>query len=211
MQALVQQVPDEGKARDFVLESLDCVEFHTLSRKLLDQLQTAHGPVMAIVPPWINLDKLPAYNQDPGGANGQYEEGCFPQDRLAGLIQEYFKATPGGVGVCESWGWDRRCTQWPDIKDPWFPPRLACFGDDEVYHFVLPGHTFDQIQEGVIARAYWQTGTLSVCRQVPEADIPDESFFDEIVRNVKHVFVPAFDGGGYLIWTPDIEGRCRAQ
>jgi hypothetical protein len=30
---------------------------------------------------------------------------------------------------------------------------------------------------------------------------------DEIVENTQHVFVPAFDGSGYLIWSPTAEKK----
>jgi hypothetical protein len=31
-------------------------------------------------------------------------------------------------------------------------------------------------------------------------DIPSEEFLDEIVEESRHLFVPASDGAGYLIW-----------
>jgi hypothetical protein len=58
------------------------------------------------------------------------------------------------------------------------------------------------IEAAVATRHQWQTNVCSACISVPEGDIPDEAFLDEIVQNTEHIFMPAFDGSGYIIWSP---------
>jgi hypothetical protein len=80
---------------------------------------------------------------------------------------------------------------------------VACYGDNEVYHIVTPAITDpDLVEAAVVASHHWQTGVCSACAAVPDGDIPDEAFLDGIVDNTRHIFIPAFDGSGYLIWDP---------
>ena len=52
------------------------------------------------------------------------------------------------------------------------------------------------------AEHHWMTGVCSSCTEIPRGDISSETFFDTIVANTTHIFTPALDGDGYLVWCP---------
>jgi hypothetical protein len=124
-----------------------------------------------------------------------------PVAHLVAFVQDYLRSNESSIVVCENWAWERKHI----ALQPWPPPRLSCYGDHEVFHIVTPEMSDpEQVEAAVVDRHYWQTGVCSACAHVPEGDIPDEAFLDEIVRNTKHIFIPAFDMGGYLIWSPTV-------
>ncbi len=190
--------PDDKKGIEFFSNSLSvCAHDHILSKKLLNRFATMDGTIMAISPPWLDLDQLEAYGRGSQGPTGDvYEVGYYPQDLLVTFVHGYLQANKNRVVVCENWCWQRKHI----ALQPWPPPRLACYGEDEVFHLLTPDVTDpEQIEAGVINRHHWQTGICTSCVQVPEGDIPNETFLDEIVQNTLHIFIPAFDGDGYLI------------
>ncbi|MCC7084421.1 MAG: hypothetical protein IT427_05385 [Pirellulales bacterium] len=81
--------------------------------------------------------------------------------------------------------------------------RFAYYGDNEVYHIVtLDVSDPEKIEAAVAASHHWQTGICTSCNKVPDEDIPNEGWFDEVVRKTEHIFIPTFEGSGYLIWSP---------
>jgi hypothetical protein len=196
--------PDDAKARSLILESLGvCAYDHLLSRKILERATAATGPMTAIFGSGIDLDLLSSYDccwPVPDDSEFQYDGATLEHttERLVRFIAEYLTSTADAVVVCENWLAQRATIA--DIGSP--PPRIACFGDGEVYHLLTPDITdLDAIEDTIVARGRYQTGICSTSRSVPEGDIPDEGFLDEVVRNARHIFVPAFDGSGYLIWS----------
>jgi len=114
-------------------------------------------------------------------------------------------STKNAIVICENWAAECRHTaNWV-----WPPPRIACLGDNEVYHVVTPEITDpEMIESAIVARNHWQTGICSSCKNFPETNNVDENLLDELVTYINHIFVPAFDGSGYLIWTSN---RKRGQ
>src|SRR5207302_1919864 len=131
------------------------------------------------------------------GPPGEYLSGERPTERLVAFIAEYLQTAKNAAVVCENWGTNRKIF----VNWPWGePPPVSCFGENEIYHIVTPDVSDpEEIENAIVPRHQWQTGVCSRCKQVPKGDIPDVAFLDEIVENTKHVFVPAFDGSGYLI------------
>jgi hypothetical protein len=196
---LIELGATDKRALKFMSDSLSlCAHDHILSRKLLNRFSAMNGSMIAIIPPWLDLHQLETYHRGPQGLSGDtYEDGYFPQDLLVAFIRDYLRENGNRVVVCENWAWRREHI----ALQPWPPPRLACYGDNEVFHLLTPDiKDPDQIESAVISRHHWQTGICTECARVPEADIPDEAFLDEIVQNTSHIFIPAFDGTGYLIW-----------
>lgn len=191
--------PDNENARSFILESLDvCASQHLLSRKLLSRLSSATGPLYAITGEQVDADVLKSYDFTSAPPDGE-NTGKRPVEILVSIMADYLRATQDAVVICENWAACR-----DDIaKWPWPPPRVVCYGDNEVYHVLTPEITDPELIEAAIATShYWQTGVCSACAHVPDGDIPDESYLDEIVRNTRHLFVPAFDNSGFLLWSP---------
>lgn len=199
---LIQIDKSYTTALEFILESLSiCAQQHSLSKELLDQFCTATGPITAVVPPWINVEHERDFAHGSNGPpeSGSYEEGWSPRGQLMNFVQRYLQQNVNHVVICENFGWTRKHTQ----LQPWSPSRMIFLGEDEVFHVLTSGVSDpEQIEATIVARHHWQTGVCSACAQMPEEEILDISFFEEIVNNTSHLFVPAFDGSGYLIWSP---------
>ena len=192
---------DDDKAKEYMIESLYiCAHDHVLSRKILDKFSESSGPMVAIVGEWQKLDELSSYNGFMRAPEGEYAQGDRPTERLVAFIKGYLMAVENALVVCENWGAERaHIANWS-----WPPPRIACYGDKEVYH-ILTNDIDDpeMIEAAVKPSHYWQTGLCSRFDEFPVGDIPDEATLDSIVCNVTKIFVPAFDNTGYLIWTPE--------
>jgi hypothetical protein len=188
-------------ARYHILDSLSiCAHDHILSGKLLDRFSGATGSIVAIAGDWFDFDRISNYELYPGGPTGEdYASGERPTERLVALVSEFLAETEDAIVVCENWGAERRhnIASWP-----WAPPRISCLGERDIYHILTQGmNNPEMIEAAVVPRHHWQTGVCSTCPCFPDGDIPNEEFLDNIVQNTKKIFVPAFDGTGYLIWT----------
>jgi hypothetical protein len=193
---------DDKKAKEHLVESLSVSgHSHLLSRKILDRFSRTVGRAFVIVGDWYPIHQMETYDYTipaPAGTT-PFLEGDRPTERLVAFVRSYLQTTSNALVVCENWS----ATRQDVAKWPWPPPRVACFGDDEVYHIVTPKISDpEMIEAAVVPRHHWQTGVCSLCEHVPSADIPDEVFLDKIADNTKHIFIPAFDGSGYLIWSP---------
>jgi hypothetical protein len=191
--------PDNHNARSFILKSLEiCAHDHIFSTKLLRRLSSATGPMYAILGERISADLLKAHDFTLAPPDGE-ETGRRPTEILVSIVGDYLGTTQNAVVMCENWAACRS-----DIgKWLWPPPLVACYGDSEVYHLLTHEITDLELIEAAIAPSHhWQTGVCSSCVHVPDGDIPDEGFLDEIVRNTRYLFLPAFDGSGSLLWSP---------
>lgn len=201
---LIRLADNDQKARDLIRQNFEaCAYNHTLSKKLWDRLVTASGPMMAIVPDWLDLNQLTEYKYTllPPGGDVSYADGDRPTEHLVALVGEHLQTNNDAVVVCENL--TANCKTYENWQ--WGPPPpVTCYGENEVYHILKPTDVGSEVIEDSIRQSQfqWGTGVCSSCKQVPEDDIPDEAFFDEIVRNTKQIFIPAFDGDGYLIWFP---------
>jgi hypothetical protein len=196
----IQLPSNDNKAREHILASLSiCAHDHILSAKLLEHFRKASGTFHAIIGDWYNLDQMPSYDRAVEPPPGSYLPGYYPQDLLVKFVSDYLQGNEKAVVVSENWGAKREhVARWVLSR-----PRVVYFGNDEVYHIVTPDVTDpDLIEASIIEAHHWQTNVCSSCRHLPEGDSVDESFLDEITHNAKHIFVPAFDLTGYLIWSP---------
>lgn len=201
---LVDLGRDDPKARSLILRSLEVTSHdHALSRKLLERWAGAGGSLAAVFGSGIDLGLLSSYDvcwpvpEDqafhyPGATPGRTHE------RMARFVAGYLASARGAVAVCEDWL--RRRADIPKLGSP--PPRIACLGDSEVYYLLTPGIADPEaIEDAVRPRGRYQTGVCSTSEGIPGGDVLDETFLDELTRNARHLFVPAFDGSGYLIWS----------
>jgi hypothetical protein len=202
---------NDHKAKKQLLENLSmgAIE-HTLSKKLLNRFSDATGPMVLIAFDSIDFDSdlLYAYATYNGG-KGWFEAAgkrALPQEDcpiggLVGFVKEYFRRSKDATVVCENWADTRKAY----LKN-WRPreSRVAFFLD-EVYHILLSADaSFNAIETAIRESTnQWATGVCCTCGSVPQGTIPSEAFFDVIVANTEHIFVPALDGDGYLIWSPE--------
>jgi hypothetical protein len=192
----------DHKANEHMKQSLGiCAHDHILSRKLFQQCASALGPKFAIVGDWLDLEKLPTYDEgeQPPADSPDYAQGEYPQDRLIAFVREYLLSVDSGIVVSENWGAKREHAG--QLRQ--LGRRVVWYGDTDVYHIVTKEMIDDDdaIEAAVVAAHHWQTSVCSSCTSAPPDEIQDEAFIDEIVRNTRHIFIPAFDGTGYLIWS----------
>jgi hypothetical protein len=195
---------DDIKARSFILDSLEVTSHdYALSRKLLERWAGAGGNLAAIFGSGIDLGLLSSYDccwpvpED----SGFHYAGATPErthERMARFVAGYLTSARGAVAVCEEWMAGR--ADLPEMRCP--RPRTGCLGDEELY-YVLTSKIADleAIEDAVRPGGRYQTGVCSTSEEVPEGDVLDEGFLDEVARNARQIFVPAFDGSGYLIWS----------
>lgn len=189
---------DDEKARTLMLSSLTiCAHNHIISRMLLERFAGAKGPYTAIVGDWYNLSAMRHYD-----STVQPAATPLPAHRthrvLVYFVRRYLDETKDAVVVSENWAAER--------ADNWLcpPPRLAFLGDNEVYHILTPEVSDPElIEDSITSRHHWQTGVCSSSTRVPTGDDVTIEWVGEIVANARHIFVPAFDGSGYLVWSPE--------
>lgn len=200
----------DPKAKKQVVENLSMGAWkHTLSRRLLTRFSDASGPMLLVAFDTLDLDVdyLYAYATYEGGkgwfeASGKRvlpQEDC-PIGGLVAFVEDYLRHTEHGVTICENWALTRNEYLASLVLHE---SRVAFFGD-EVYHILTNvDTTFEAIETAVRESSHhWATGVCSSLEAVPQHDIPTEAVFDTIVANTAHIFVPALDGEGYLIWSP---------
>ncbi len=96
----------------------------------------------------------------------------------------------------------------PMSQSQLWPPKRVYYLNEDVYHTLEHGEAdLDTIERAVIPRHYWQTNLCTRCIRLPDGDTLSSQFIDGIVRDARHVIVPAFDGCGYLIWSPATQVR----
>lgn len=202
-----QLTPDDTKAKEHVLENLQMGSYeHTLSKKLLQRFSEADGEMLLIAFESFDLDADCRYRHatycggqiKPPNLESISWMDC-PRWGLIPFIDKHLLKSHESVVLCEN-VFDTR----KDIAKLSIESRLLVF-NDEVYHILTSENACrPESIECTIGDAehQWMTGVCSSCADVPRGDISSEIFFDTIVTNAIHIFTPALDGEGYLIWSP---------
>lgn len=197
----------DSKAKKQVLQNLEMgAHEHTLSKKLLARFSEANGPMLLIAFESLDLDADCLYeyatycggqSKPPGFESISWMD-C-PRWGLVPFVDKYLLKSREAIVLCENWAATRT-----SVTD--FPreSRLLLFGD-EVYHILSsenaarPESIECAIRE---SEHHWATGVCSLYAELPQGDIPSETFFDAVVGSTAHIFTPALDGQGYLVWSP---------
>jgi hypothetical protein len=203
----------DASARTHFFESFSMgASNHALSKRLSKQLAPASGPFFAIAIESLELDQVEDYRS--AGSYGRGKQlhevrgttmraiGDRSIDGLIRFLNGYLQGNPDGIVLCENWMLSRHhLSTWTTRES-----RVLVYGE-EVYHVVTNRDVgnLDLIEAAVREpERQWLTGVCSRCKEIPEGEIHSESFFDEIVANLSHIFVSAFDGEGYLVWSPKL-------
>jgi hypothetical protein len=208
---------DDPRAKKHVLANLSMgAHKHTLTKKLLSHFSEASGAMVAIAFESLDLEKDYLYEY------GTYQGGKGLNDVLRGqdipqrdcpiggliiLLEKYLRSSRESVVLCENWIATREdLTVWRPRES-----RILLYGE-EVYHVLTSEDASFEAIETTIRESehHWATGVCCLCERVPQRDIPSEAFFDAIVANTAHIFTPALDEEGYLIWSPTL-GQNRAE
>ncbi len=204
---MLRLAENDQKAWDWIAENFSiCSNDHVLSSKLWERFATYKGPVFALKLDTVDLDQLIYYMHTwspPGDTSTIHDFPVedWPITQLSKFVIDHLQKSDDAVVVCENANATRK------MYDNWrwgaLPPYW-CYGENEVYHILTPAdigtNTFKKITRQAFVN--WGVGVCATCDRIPENSITDASFFDEIVRSTSHIFLPAFDGDGFLIWTP---------
>lgn len=198
---------NDQKAWAWIAENFAiCSHEHSLSKKLWTRFATYKGPVFALKLGLLDLSQLSSYmyTWSPEGDTTTIEDYPveeWPETILENFVFDHLKTSGNAVVVCENANATRKMYdnwQWGALPPYW------CYGENEVYHILTPPDIGTNTFKKSTRKAFvnWGVGVCATCDRIPENSITDASFFDEIVRRTRHIFLPAFDGDGFLIWTP---------
>jgi hypothetical protein len=200
----VQLDRNDSKATSLIRNSLEVTaSVRTLSRKMLNRLRDTPRQLIAIFESGIDLELLASYESCwpiPDDDSFQYEGATEGRttERLVRFIADYLESSSEAVVVSEDWMKTR--ADIPKLGVP--PPHISCLGDGEVYYLLTPEIKDPElIEDSVAPCARFQTGVCSTSVNIPMGDMQDNAFLEEVAVNARHIFVPAFDGSGYLIWS----------
>lgn len=206
---------DDQRAKDQVIENISMgAAAHSLTKRLLSRFSDAAGPIFLIAFESLDLDypylyKYATYNGGQSCAVGA-EASLWtdsPRWGLVDFVDRWLHASSDAVVLCENWLATRERALKSTAAGLW-ESRLLYF-QDEVYHMLTSN---DAGQAAAIESAlresqpHWGTGVCSRYADMPGAEIATEGFFDLLVANTTHIFTPALDGEGYLVWSPTRSG-----
>jgi hypothetical protein len=196
------------RAKAQVIENLEVGAYeHTLSRKLLSRFSGARGPIFLIAFESLDLsgEQLYKYGTYRGGNRAAAPEAealgwsDYPISGLIEIVDKWLTTHHDGVVVCENWA--ARCEH---LSRHPRESRACCFGD-EVYHLLTTCNAGKEHDIECALREsehHWATGVCSRCSGVPDGSELTEAFIEEVAANTAHIFTPALDGEGYLVWSP---------
>ncbi len=202
---------NDPKAKKHIFENLEIgAHEHMLTKKLLSRFSGATGSMLLIAFESLDLDAACLFQH--ATYSGGKDLRQLPEFRsitwmdcatwgLVPFLDKYLLQSTDAVVLCENPYWDRESTM--DMEYP-HESKVLYFAD-EVYHVLRheDAHSADLIEATIReATAHWGAGVCSAYADVPQGDIPSEHFFDAIVTSTKHIFTPALDGEGYLVWSP---------
>ncbi|MBM4128442.1 MAG: hypothetical protein FJ247_14150 [Nitrospira sp.] len=164
--------------------------------------------MIAFVEPWVDPDQLSAYRYSqpwPGDVT-QHIAGPSSKDRLKAFVAKYLQSRSDAMVVCENSDNIRKTADywsWGTI------PPISCYGEEEIYHVLIPALAGPDIIDTSVSDAirHWGTGVCAAGLQATAGDRIQEPFLDEVAERAKYIFMPVFDGNGILIWTPQHSGE----
>lgn len=202
---------NDPRAKAQVFENLEMGAYeHTLSKKLLERFSVAGGEMRAIAFESLDLNYpyLYKYSSYVGGKSAADAIGTepvpwtdFPIWGLIEFLEKWLYSSKNAVVVCENLAARRK-----HLASSPRESRTVCYGD-EVYHILTSADAASRDAIECALREsehHWATGVCSRHTSIPERNIQSEAFFDAIVANTAHIFTPALDGEGYLIWSPTV-------
>jgi hypothetical protein len=206
-------LPDTDlRAKAHVLRNIEAGGHeHALSKKLLSRFSAAGGPMVLIAYASLDLESTLLYD-DATYAGGQAVAPEWntapwtdsPTWGLIDLLDRWLGASDRSLVICENFFLTRE-----HLANAPRESRIRLYGD-HVYH-VLSSEDFgrrDAIECTIREWNYdWGTGVCAEHVDILEGEIPSEPFFDEVASSSAHIFVPALDGAGYLVWSPKRPGE----
>jgi hypothetical protein len=206
-------IPDgDSRAKALVLENLATgAREHALSKRLLARFSNASGPMVLVAFESLDLDyphlyKYATYRggqSDPVGAE-PFSWTDSPRWGLVEVLNKWLGTARDAVVLCENWlATCEEATR--GAADGSWESRILCFGAKEVYHVLTNNDCGNgEAIEATLRESQYRcaTGICSHCASLPPFDIPSESFFDDVVNSTEHIFVPALDEEGFLVWSP---------
>lgn len=193
------------RARAHVLKNLSVgAAEHCLTKKLLKQFRDATGAIIAIAFESLDVDTEHfVANPTYGGGKRTIDESVAWADApiwgLVKFVDRWLQQSADAAVISENFFATRQSVTLHPRES-----RTAFYGD-QVYHILSNA---DAGQEPLIECALRESehhlgaGVCTLCKTLPQTEIKSEDFFDEIVGHTAHIFTPAFDNAGYLVWSP---------
>ena len=190
----------------------------TLGKKLLAQFSSPSGTMLAIALEGLDIDSLVDFNYATYCGGKQWYDaagtttipmGDRPIDGLISFLTEFLRLSERGAVVIVNWTAKRTDPRMSPESRAQSPPiylctsRLAFFGD-EVHHVLTPEDTDPELVEDTISEPWhkWFCGICAAGSTIPNDNEFSTDFLDQLVTGTEHIFVPAFDNEGFLVWSP---------
>jgi len=183
---------------------------HILSQKLLFRLHDRTGKFFAIAYENIALDRVTdfkrgAFYADPtlDGLLGMCPYPPYtishPLDGLADFIAEFLAKSDNNIAVLEN------SLQKPSFNWTIDAKRCVQIVGEGMYHVLTRQNDLRTIKTAIVDAdtGNWLVGVLARDTEFFDGSSLTAEILGEIAMKAQHLFVSAFDGQGFLVWTPD--------
>jgi hypothetical protein len=198
---------------ELIRKNLSAGATNVLSQKLLTRLSDVTGSMLAVGLEKMDIGQMRTYSYATYDSGRTALElfgvkpvtiGDRPIDGLILFLTKWIQSCPDGLILIED-PISRRSNpnNNPECRASYGLTSRLAFHNEEVYYVVTAENsTPDNIEESIRGADY---GTfVGVCARgvtVPSNNELSESTIAEVANATQHVFVPAFDHEGYLIWS----------
>ncbi|MCC7084276.1 MAG: hypothetical protein IT427_04635 [Pirellulales bacterium] len=204
---LLKEDDSNAKSHIFANLSMGIYQKCLLSEKLFEKFAAIDGQFVAIAMESLDLELIADYRWAGIYQGKQLRDaidtpkisvGDRPIDGLVRFLSDYLNSSSKPLVVIEDF-WNTSY----DIATKEIGHRLAFF-KQRVYHLLTKEDTSPDVSEDAI-RVPWNQWFVGLCADnitMPKNAEWTERFLDEITASTQHIFVPAFDDEGFLVWTP---------
>ena len=168
---------------------------NTLARKLGEYRNLGAGSVFSFLPSNTIPSEIENYANDCGVERGK------SLGFLIRLIRDYLDKSEGGICLLEN--------RYAIVSDPVVSKSHSqtLFLNEEVYHIIAGKETSDEAIKTAIIDADTAMSLVGICfseshpslwLSKSDVSLPE---IENVAKKAAYIFVEAFDGGGFLIWS----------
>jgi hypothetical protein len=184
-----------------------------LVEKLRERFTVGTGELFAIALEELDISTLPNFNYATyclgktwydAAKTATIPIGDRPIDGLILFFEDFLRQSDLGVVVAPNWMERRNSPRMSsESRETCLDASHVAYYGDEVYHVLTPKDTNRELIEDTI-REPWHQWFVAICAiaNLPENGEFSNSFLDELIASTNHIVVPAFDGEGFLVWSP---------
>jgi hypothetical protein len=207
---------DDERAMELIQENLQVDR--TLAAKLRERFPLGSGELFAIAQEGLDVDSLQDFRDATYGSGMRWYEAAGTStlavgdraiDGLTLFLKEFLLLADRGAVVIANWIAKRTDPHMSPESRSQSPPTYLCtsrltFFGDEVHHVLTPEDTDLELIEDTISEPWhhWFVGVCAAGFTIPDNNEFSADSLDELVARTEHIFVPAFDDEGFLVWSP---------